>query len=144
MTKISAEKTLTINNNVYSLIENSYKNDFQHHDINQGYQQLNHRAKTSYKRSTINTPLITDHQHTIKAHIPPQLTEVIISEFNKGKESFHQPEVLRSFISRFMTDEVDEQIRSYFNSDLVKQHKTHLLWTVQTQLENNHHLMYAA
>ncbi len=28
--------------------------------------------------------------------------------------------------------------------DLVKQHKTHLLWTVQTQLENNHHLMYAA
>ena len=30
------------------------------------------------------------------------------------------------------------------NNILVNQHKTHLLWTVQTQLENNHHLMYEA
>jgi hypothetical protein len=27
---------------------------------------------------------------------------------------------------------------------LVKPHKTHLLWTLQTQLESSHHLMYAA
>jgi len=27
---------------------------------------------------------------------------------------------------------------------LVKLHQTHLLWTVQIQLENNHRLMYAA
>jgi len=117
MAKIFAEQTLTIENNEYSLIENSYKNDFQYHDIDQGYQQLNHRAKTRYNRTTINTPLITEHQHTIRAHVPPQLTEVIISEFNKDKESFHKPEVLKSFIAHFMTDEVDEHIRSYFNSE---------------------------
>ena len=38
----------------------------------------------------------------------------------------------------------NEEIRPEDRFDLVKQHKTHLLWTVQTQLENNHHLMYAA
>jgi len=50
---------------------------------------------------------------------------------------------------RYTTKREDDQVcpvdlETDSETVLVKQHKTPLLWTVQTQLENNHRLMYEA
>jgi hypothetical protein len=125
------EKVLKINDINYYLQPNSNSNDVQHYEVNQGYEGLNHRATNAFNKETIDTPLINEHKHILKKHLPTPLCSTLISEYEKDKNALKHPSVLKSCLPYIMTEEVGEHLSSYFKSEYC------IMWWAMYKIENH-------
>lgn len=111
------QKKLSIGGQLYNLQPNAYKNVFKFFEHRYGYQDTNERAKAAYQRTSVTTPLINEHIHVLRNHFPKELCNTLIEEFINNSKGIQHPSVLEVILPQVFTDELDEHIRSYFDSE---------------------------
>ena len=110
-------EVIEVDSHRYELFPNNHLLLNKFYDQSFGYGALNERAKNAYQRSNIDTPLTSDHMHVLKEHLAPEICQSIISEFEQDPQGVQHDSVAQVLVEQVFNDSIDEQIRSYFNSE---------------------------
>jgi len=110
-------ETLELGDQSYVLLPKSYKKVEQYFETECGYDEINNRAEAAFQRTVIDSQLKDDQITVLRNHFPPSLCDSLINEFEQDPQGIQHPEVLKAIVEQVFTDEVDEQLRSYFNSE---------------------------
>ena len=108
---------LTIGEHNYFLLANADKEVFKFFEHEHGFDEITKKAQSAYQRNSVNTPLKKDHLHVLRNHIPSELCQSLIQEFENDDKGIQHPSVLEVILPQVITAELDEHIRSYFDSE---------------------------
>lgn len=111
------QEELLIGEYSYQLIPNAHKEVFKFFEHQHGYHKITDRAQSTYQRSSVASPLTKEHIHVLRNHIPPELCQSLITEFEGDEQGIQDPSVLKVLLPLVFTEEADEHIRSYFDSE---------------------------
>lgn len=112
-------KPTLINNNAYILQPNVYLEIEQHIEVEHNYAKLDQAATASFSRQQhcIETPLKSEQLHLLKNHLPKELCQSLIEEFEQNPEGIQHPSVLSVLLPQIFNQNLDQQLISYFNSE---------------------------
>ncbi|MCW8863855.1 MAG: GSCFA domain-containing protein [Colwellia sp.] len=111
------EEKIVIGDHIYHLMPNADKEIFKLFEHQHGYQSISNRAQSAYQRDSVATPLKHEHIHVLRNHIPQELCQSLITEFENDQQGIQHPSVLEVILPQVLTEEVDEHLRSYFDSE---------------------------
>ncbi|REL34800.1 GSCFA domain-containing protein [Thalassotalea euphylliae] len=101
----------------YKLVPNRYLVTEKVFDENFGYRAICERAKAAFERTSTETPLTTEHLHLLKGQLASEVCQSVIDEFEQDQQGIRHESVAQVLIEQVFNEDLDEQIRSYFNSE---------------------------
>jgi hypothetical protein len=114
--QISIVNKIQIADQTYRL-EKNQSTVVKYYDDTLNFEDVSEKSVKLFERQVIDTPFIDNHIHILKQHFPQPLCTALIQEFENNPDGIKHSSVLSSFVSEVFNDVMDEQIRSYFNSE---------------------------
>ncbi|QBG35223.1 GSCFA domain-containing protein [Litorilituus sediminis] len=130
------QEELVVGDYTYGLMPNADKEVYKLFEHQFGYQDTIQRARAAYQRESIATPLADNHIHVLRNHFPPELCQSLIEEYENNSTGIQHPSVLEVLLPQVFNDALDEQIRSYFNSEYC------IFWWSIYKVENHNEQEY--
>lgn len=115
----SKVKPTQINETNYFLQPEVHLDIEKHMEIEHNYAQLNKLSTQAFQRKNqcIDTPLVNNDIHVLTEHLPPELCQSLIEEYNQNPEGIKHPSVLEVLLPLIFNQTLDEQLISYFKSE---------------------------
>tara|TARA_R110000737_G_scaffold149296_1_gene178649 strand:+ start:4899 stop:7016 length:2118 start_codon:yes stop_codon:yes gene_type:complete len=108
-----------INNNAYILQPKVYRDIENYLEVKHNYGKLDQLAMSAFTRQNacIDTPLVDQQIHLLGSHLPKELCQSLIEEFEQNPAGIKHPSVLEVLLPQIFNHDLDQQLISYFKSE---------------------------
>ncbi|MFT5162860.1 MAG: hypothetical protein ACI9FJ_001440 [Alteromonadaceae bacterium] len=122
------EVTQTIEGKAYQLIPKAHQALNYFFETKHRYSELNKVCQQRFERHdrVHKSEFEHTHQQRLKHVIPADLCDYFIKEAKKSREAIYHPDFINSLLPLILSDDIDAQLCSYFNSEYT------LLWFTYT------------
>lgn len=111
------ESELEVDGHKYYLLPNADQAIHQYFEEQCGYKHLAEQAQTSFSGKTTLTVLNDEHLTVIPNLLHEELCQSLINEFENDPKGIQHESVAEVLMKEVFTEEIDQQIKSYFGSE---------------------------